>query len=764
MANYAPYYPGGWKNLPDRTTPERAEALQNIEQRLMDIDTGALSNTYALVAEPVSVAETARATAAEALKLAKASNLSDVASPSTALANLSGVAKNTLTYNVKDYGALGDGTTDDTTAVQSAITAAKTNGAEVLIPSGTYLVSNLTLDYGADTAQGASGPPYGYRAPTIRGVGNRVPILQQKTGSTGAILTVQGKTGSNAGPGHNNKVTGFVLRDLEIIGTSGGGHGLALRSLVGCAFTNLLIRGCGGSGVYIARETFVSGVNDEYAYDLTFTNVKCMVNTRWGFECSGTNSISATLVGCDASSNTLGGYLVAPTNWSMFGCVAIGNSAGTNTGYGLQSVRNSNTASTNNTLLLSGCRFEGNSASGGYDVKIDGGYGYQLQDCTFFSTAGAHSVGIGTNASGSSSFVQSPMISGGYFGGDGTTTTAKAIVTGSDCRNLLVINPRFDYATYGTGGNTTPNSLITDNGATTSVWHSQNLLPNAAGYFDWARKISAPGVSAAGMARMYIRDSNNLAGKTQFALRFPSGAEQIFASEPENGSDPKRITYSTAAPTGGTWAIGDFCYSATPDVNGLLGWVCAVAGTPGTWIPVPIVASGNDLGSGQECLPRDLAVSSVAMTSGVLRIRYFTARKTETENNIYMRTGTTGAGATPTLCRMGIYSVATNGDLTLIGSCANDTTLFATASTKYTRALTSSVSLVAGQRYAIAAIVVTAAAAPTILSSSTGGDANELATTPRQTAILTAQTDLTTPITAGSLAATSTSIFGVVTP
>jgi hypothetical protein len=493
--------------------------------------------------------------------------------------------------SVKDFGATGDGITDDTAAVQAALDAAKATGGEVLIPSGTYIVSNLSLDYTNDTAQNPSGTPYGYRAPSIRGVGNRVPILQQEAAATGVILTVQGKTGSNAGPGHNNKISGLSISNLEIVGVSTGSHGLYLRSLVGCSFTNLLIRNCGGSGVYLARETFVSGVNDEYAYDLTFTNVKCMVNTRWGFECSGTNSISATLTGCDASSNTLGGYLVAPTNWTMTGCVAIGNSAGVNTGYGLKAVRNTNSASTNNTLLLSGCRFEGNSASGGYDVRIDGGYGYVLEGCTFFSTGGAHSVGIGIAVAGSGSYVQSPLINGGYFGGDGATTTAKAIVTASDCRNLLVINPRFDYTTWGTGGNTTPNSLITDNGATTSVIHSQNLLPNAAGYIDYARKITTPGASPAGMARMYIKDSANLAGKTQFAVKFPSGAEQILASEPENGVDPKRTTWSTVAPTAGTWAVGDICYNSAPASGATTGWVCTVAGTPGTWVALPVLGS-----------------------------------------------------------------------------------------------------------------------------------------------------------------------------
>jgi hypothetical protein len=45
--------------------------------------------------------------------------------------------------NVKDYGAKGDGTTDDTTAIQAAIAAMWTsgNGRQLYFPKGTYIVS-----------------------------------------------------------------------------------------------------------------------------------------------------------------------------------------------------------------------------------------------------------------------------------------------------------------------------------------------------------------------------------------------------------------------------------------------------------------------------------------------------------------------------------------------------------------------------------------------------------------------------------------------
>ncbi|TLY37342.1 MAG: hypothetical protein E6K60_04980, partial [Nitrospirae bacterium] len=59
-------------------------------------------------------------------------------------------------YNVKAYGAKGDGTTDDTTAIQNAFNAALSSKGEVCFPPGRYVVTRpLTVtNTGGDTDTG----------------------------------------------------------------------------------------------------------------------------------------------------------------------------------------------------------------------------------------------------------------------------------------------------------------------------------------------------------------------------------------------------------------------------------------------------------------------------------------------------------------------------------------------------------------------------------------------------------------------------------
>lgn len=216
---------------------------------------------------------------------------------------------------------------------------------------------------------------------------------------------------------------------------------------------------------------------------------------------------------------------------------------------------------------------------------------------------------------------------------------------------------------------------------------------------------------------------------------------------------------TVSAPASGTFSVGDFVVTQSGNM-----WVCTVAGTPGTWANP--TALGNLLTSGEEVFSRDSATAnSAASSTQNLRLTYFTARKAETTTQVRVLTGNTAAAATPTLCRVGLYSIAANGDGTLVASIASDTTLFAATNTAYTRSWSSSYAKVAGQRYALGILVVTAAAAPTFTSSVLAtATSTEAAFDPRLSGTIISQTDLPSTFTSGSVTASSNRYYGAILP
>jgi hypothetical protein len=173
---------------------------------------------------------------------------------------------------------------------------------------------------------------------------------------------------------------------------------------------------------------------------------------------------------------------------------------------------------------------------------------------------------------------------------------------------------------------------------------------------------------------------------------------------------------------------------------------------------------GNNLASGDASMPRDFTFSQVTMTSQLLRLSFFTAKSSYTATQVRLLSGTTAAGATPSLVRAGIYSVAVNGNITLIASTASDTALFAAATTVYTKSLSASVDIVKGTRYALGELVVTAATAPTVPGASVGLNGSECAVAPRLCATLASQSDLPSSVVNASLGQTTSRIYGVVLP
>ena len=155
-----------------------------------------------------------------------------------------------------------------------------------------------------------------------------------------------------------------------------------------------------------------------------------------------------------------------------------------------------------------------------------------------------------------------------------------------------------------------------------------------------------------------------------------------------------------------------------------------------------------------QTLPRQGTLSTgVATGSGTVVLGYVTADSTFTAATMSCLTGAAAAGATPSLIRMGIYSVASNGDLTLIASTANDTALLASANGINDEPLSATIELTAGARYALGIIVVTSAAVPT-LGGFAGAGTGRNALFSRHARIsgtVTGQSDLPSTVSAASI-------------
>ena len=167
------------------------------------------------------------------------------------------------------------------------------------------------------------------------------------------------------------------------------------------------------------------------------------------------------------------------------------------------------------------------------------------------------------------------------------------------------------------------------------------------------------------------------------------------------------------------------------------------------------------LAGGESTMPRSsISNIGVGVVTGAMKLSYLTAKKSETVDRIAVYSGSTAAGATPTLFRVGVYSInTTTGAATLIASTVNDTTLMVATNTRYEKALSVPFSKVTGQRYAIGVLVVTAAAVPTMPGGASAGVLGTLfAQAPRVTGQLNSQTDLPASYTDAALA-TSGAVF-----
>ena len=216
-------------------------------------------------------------------------------------------------YNVRDYGALGNGVADDTTAIQTAINAASGTGGTVYFPRGLYNISS-SLTYTA-----AAGDP----AARVHFMGDGIGASAIKQTGTGNGLTI-GTT-----PGTPNLYT--HITDISFIGSQSG-QGVSIND---------------GAYVYIEACQFTGWAYGFYGSDfLASTLVSCqfrfnqrgfLVERIGGSYASNPNAI--TLVNCEVGANSVyGGWVLGPGVLTIQGGAIEGNGTtnGSSSNWGLR--------------------------------------------------------------------------------------------------------------------------------------------------------------------------------------------------------------------------------------------------------------------------------------------------------------------------------------------------------------------------------------------------------------------------------------------
>jgi hypothetical protein len=149
------------------------------------------------------------------------------------------VSTGVLVYNVKDYGAKGDGATDDTAAIQAAIAAANVNGGTVLLPAGTYMVTGISLN--------------GVTRITIQGVGPRASTIKLMNNVNLTTGTINATTNGDY----------VVMRDFGVHGNrtnnTGGADGIRFPSsaTTGVQMENLYVHEADARGINVTGTDFL---------------------------------------------------------------------------------------------------------------------------------------------------------------------------------------------------------------------------------------------------------------------------------------------------------------------------------------------------------------------------------------------------------------------------------------------------------------------------------------------------------------------------
>lgn len=213
------------------------------------------------------------------------------------------VIKDSMVFNVKDHGAVGNGATDDTAAIQATINLASAAGGIVFLPPGTYNISaSLTIANNV----------------IVSGAGQGATTIQQNSTTSHALVAADASAiriqdlrvnGPGSGTGIGIRMTLSTATSSSALGFSDmqvsnfGGDGINIAVPQAVRFTRVTARNCGGYGFNMV------GVNFPTSNAVSFNSCYTFTNTSGGFHLF--RMVGTSISGCHASTSTAGiGYFI----------------------------------------------------------------------------------------------------------------------------------------------------------------------------------------------------------------------------------------------------------------------------------------------------------------------------------------------------------------------------------------------------------------------------------------------------------------------
>jgi len=279
-------------------------------------------------------------------------------------------------FSVKDFGAVGDGVTDDTTAIQNAIDAAQQVAGRVYLPA-TGAVYKITSSLVVS------------RAVAIVGENTWGTYIQAAGFSTGQFaLSIDGTVNPN--------LEGVEVSSLTLLSDDGVPDLIQINRASNSSFTDIGLRNCRHGIVITGNRTFSN------LFDRVVAVTAISGNTILFDDFTGGGHL--TFTGCSFAGYT--GFYISPdsalSQLTLMSCNFEGCT--TNGFYGGGDVRG---------LSFLGCRAEKCLGGATFNIRPEAGnaaYGISISGCFFETDAEAYAVSLG----GAAGEVRGFSITGNY--------------------------------------------------------------------------------------------------------------------------------------------------------------------------------------------------------------------------------------------------------------------------------------------------------------------------------------------------------------